>query len=188
MRIPRTSVELTMDDPAKFAELTEKLLAHVEAQQETIKQMQSELSAHSAALCEMLAWLRQKREADEPSPDPAASPEPGQAPEEEHAGSQDRRTMPRRKGNPVSVLVSGAAPNSFSVHGIVVDRSPDGLCLIVEQDIPVGTKLLVRPAQNLIDSDWFPVEVRSSRAELKIWVLGCRFLRRLTWSNLRLFG
>lgn len=187
MRTPGVMNEFAMDDPAKFVELTEKLLAHVEAQQETIKQMQSELSAHSAALCEMLAWLQKDRHSDAHGPAPATQAQPANG-DNPPTAAHDRRTMPRRKGNPVSVLMSGLAPNSPGFQGIVVDRSPDGLCLIVEHEVEVGTRLLVRPAHNLISSDWFPVEIRSCRSELKIWVVGCRFLHRLTWSNLRLFG
>src|SRR5271154_1179226 len=192
MRIPHTSApaELAMEDPTKFAELTERLLAHVEAQQETIKQMQSELSAHSAALCEMLAWLNSAEEAGAVPARDSGPDEPSSWADHRHVmnTAPERRGLPRRKGNPVSVLISGTGTDASSFQGVVVDRSPDGLCLIIEQEVPVGTRLLVRPAHNLISSDWFPIEVRSCRPELKIWIVGCCFLRRLTWSNLRLFG
>lgn len=169
-----------MDDISKYAELTERLLANVEAQQETIRHVQSELSAQGAALCEMLTWLRRPDGGHEASP---ASAESAAAP----AGASDRRGMPRRRGNPASVLIS-RADTGDSFQGVVADRSPDGLCLIVDQEVESGALLRVRPLHAPSDTTWFPVEVRSCRPELKIWIVGCRFTQRLTWSNLRLFG
>jgi hypothetical protein len=175
-----------MEDPSKFVELTQRLLTHVEAQQETLKHLQAELNAHGAALCEMLAWLKQ--------PDPRASEGLADAAngKADPAGKSDegfeRRTMPRRRGNPVSVLIANGQAGAAPEQGVVADRSPDGLCLILDHGVQIGAKLRIRPLQSLVAADWFPVEVRSCRKELKIWVVGCRFTHRLTWNNLRLFG
>ncbi len=175
-----------MEDTTKFTELTERLLASVEAQQEAIQLMQSELTAHGAALCEMLAWLRRPADRNgtaQAATTPSSTP-PASAESEE---SQNRRSLPRRKGNHISVLITHANADA-TLQGVVAERSPDGLCLVVDQEIPVGTLLRVRPLQSLTACGWFAAEVRSCRPELKVWIIGCRFTQRLTWSNLRLFG
>jgi hypothetical protein len=178
-----------MDNAGKFLDITEKLLLHVERQQEVIKKMQSELNAHSAALCEMLEWLRHPEEGSaSPEEEEAAQPILLSSPTLALVEGAERRGLPRRKGNPVSVLLSNSNGQPFNFQGVVVDRSPDGLCLVVDHPVDVGTLLRVRPVHDLIGADWFPIEVRSCRPELKIWILGCRFAQRLSWSNLRLFG
>jgi hypothetical protein len=104
-----------------------------------------------------------------------------------HQGSPtERRAAPRRKGNNVEVLVA-ESPDGPPVHGWVADRSVGGLCLLLDQPVPQGTSLFVRPRSGS-GAPWTPVEIRSCRADKGQWEVGCRFVKTPQWNVLLLFG
>lgn len=166
--------------------------ARLEAQWEALEEIRADLAAHQAALGSILAGLRPACEDREPPTPPGArGPEP---PDRETIplrladAAEDRRGLPRRRGNPVSVVVAGAEDDAPLFESVVVDRSPDGLSLVADRGVEAGVRLRIRPADRPAESGWFTVEIRSCRSDGKVWVLGCRFTQRLSWSEMRLFG
>lgn len=102
--------------------------------------------------------------------------------------AQEKRQAVRRKGNPVSVLISDASGRATPWQGVVADRSLGGLRLVVRNKAAVGTILSVRPAQANTIFPWVQVEVRSCREEGDSWNLGCQFVKVPHSSLLWHFG
>jgi PilZ domain len=98
---------------------------------------------------------------------------------------EDRRALPRRRGHPVAVLIARSDLPGSPSHGWVVDRSPEGLCVVAEEAIPLFTWIRVRSTDHPGGSEWFEVEVRNCRPERNIYILGCQFRSALSWSELR---
>src|SRR5262249_1200401 len=101
----------------------------------------------------------------------------------------DRRTAPRRRGNPVAVRVSDGDARVEPVRAWVVDRSAGGLGLELEEEgeVDLGTVLSVRPT-DAPDVPWVKIEVRNRLKHGTTWRLGCRFLRPPAWNVLMRFG
>ncbi len=95
-----------------------------------------------------------------------------------HGSFSDRRSSPRRRGSPVSVLIADADASVHPVRGWVVDRSAHGLGLELEEEgeVDVGTILSVRPS-NDVSAFWVRVEVRNRQQAGSIWRLGCKYVR-----------
>ncbi len=102
--------------------------------------------------------------------------------------AREKRQAVRRKGNPVSVLISDATGRVVPWEGVVWDRSLGGLGLMVHNPVAVGTILSVRPAQASTVFPWVQVEVRSCRQEGDSWNLGCQYVRVPHSSLLWHFG
>jgi hypothetical protein len=100
----------------------------------------------------------------------------------------DKRAAARRKGNPVSILISDAAAEARPYPGLVVDRSTGGLCVLADKAVEVGTILSVRAANAPSTVPWVQVEVKNSRGTGNQWELGCQFVKTPPWSVLLLFG
>ena len=101
----------------------------------------------------------------------------------------ERRTLHRRRGNPVKVLLTDADAQGNPQEAWVVDRSLHGLCLRVEgEQILPGTVLSVRSASAPKAVPWTRVEVKHCRPDGNAWELGCQFLKTPSWSVLLLFG
>lgn len=173
---------------------TEKRLAEVEALQIAMQQAQQELSAYRELLCHKLALLRDGKSspsdddillADE-IPESIAATEEAPPPLAETA--EERRTAPRRKGNPVSVQVSNATATVEPFQGWVIDRSSGGLCLLVDQQVKLGTVLSVRPTKCHPGFPWIHIKIKSCRPERGSWNLGCQFEQKLSWTEMQLFG
>ena len=98
---------------------------------------------------------------------------------------EDRRALPRRRGHPVAVLIARSDLPGSPSHGWVVDRSPEGLCVVAEEAIPLFTWIRVRSTDHPGGSEWFEVEVRNCRPERNVCILGCQFRSALSWSELR---
>jgi hypothetical protein len=98
---------------------------------------------------------------------------------------QERRALPRRRGHPVAVLIARSDVPGSPSHGWVVDRSPEGLCVVSEEAIPASSWIRVRSTDHPRGSEWFEVEVRNCRPERNVWILGCQFRSVLSWSELR---
>jgi hypothetical protein len=97
---------------------------------------------------------------------------------------QERRALPRRRGHPVAVLIVRSDVSGLPSHGWVVDRSPEGLCVVSDEPIPVSSWIRVRSTDHPRGSE-FEVEVRNCRPERNVWILGCQFRSALSWSELR---
>ncbi len=74
------------------------------------------------------------------------------------------------------------------MHGWVLNRSGGGLCLLVDEEIAPGTVLTVTPHLGPATFEWIQVEVKSCRPERQSWLLGCQFLQKFSWDDLRPFG
>jgi hypothetical protein len=171
-----------MNGMDQLAQRTQWLQSQVASLEEQLRDLRQELSAHGVA-------------PGETSTDPGAHEHPLDAGEERAPAAEpaanadpDRRHLPRRRGNPVEVLVARPQSTRAAVSAWVIDRSPEGLCLVLEAAIPVGTALRVKPAHRVALPAWFPVEVRNCRAERSIWIVGCQFASKLSWTDLRLFS
>jgi hypothetical protein len=107
----------------------------------------------------------------------------------EQGSTSDRRTAPRRRGNPVAVRISDSEGQVEPVRGWVVDRSAGGLGLELEEegDVEVGTVLSVRPT-DAPDLPWVKIEVRNRQKNGTTWRLGCQFIRPPAWNVLMRFG
>jgi hypothetical protein len=77
-------------------------------------------------------------------------------------------------------------PETFA--GWVIDRSQGGLCLLVDEAQAVGSRLKIRPAKDADSHPWVEVEVKSCRRDRTNFKLGCQFLEKLSWNDLRAFG
>jgi hypothetical protein len=120
-----------------------------------------------------------------------ARPRPKAASAAQTAGGNgsERRTMPRRPGNPVEVRVADTYDPAEPLTAWVVDRSPEGMCLVSSSPVTAGTVVRVSPASQLGSAGAsVDLEVRHCRREESIWILGCRSTAPLTWSQLRLFS
>jgi hypothetical protein len=161
-----------MDKTERLIEQTRRLLAQVEGLQKAIKQLQVDLDRHGMVLDEHLSRLHKQSTAPQVRP----------------LSAQERRSTPRRKGNPVSVHIANGPATADPSQGWVVDRSAGGLRLLVDEAVPAGTLLRVRPTKAHANFPWIQVKVKSCYPERKSWNLGCQFLQKLSWEDLQLFG
>jgi hypothetical protein len=162
-----------MDKTDKLIEQTERLVAQVYSLQQALKQLQMDLNRHALVLDQHLSRLRT---------DQAAHPQL------RPLSTHERRSTARRKGNPVSVLLADRADGAEPFQGWVMDRSAGGLRLLVDEAVPAGTLLKVRPTKAHAGFPWVQIKVKSCYPERKSWNLGCQFLAKLTWEDLQLFG
>ncbi|MBY0524393.1 MAG: PilZ domain-containing protein [Gemmataceae bacterium] len=181
-------------------EQTEKRLAETESLQLTLKELQLELTAYRELLTQKLTLLRSEDDgtSEEAIPQRPAARTPEARPSRATAAApvataptdagEERRTAPRRRGNPVSVQVSDANARTEPFQGWVVDRSSGGLRLLVDQSVSAGTVLSVRPTKAHPSFPWVQVKVRSCRPERSSWNLGCQFVAKLSWAELQVFG
>jgi hypothetical protein len=99
----------------------------------------------------------------------------------------ERRRAPRRRGGLIEVQISDASGTAEPVFGRVVDRCVEGLALWVEESVPEGTILSVRPAR-MREGSWVQVEVRRCRPDDDGYELGCRYVVTPSWGVRMLFG
>jgi len=100
----------------------------------------------------------------------------------------ERRGALRRGGAAVAVLISDAQCKGPPHQGWVMDRSTGGLRVAVNQAIPLGTILSLRPSHAPETTPSVQVEVTNCQECKPHWEIGCRFLRTPSWSVLLLFG
>jgi hypothetical protein len=107
----------------------------------------------------------------------------------EQGSTSDRRTAPRRRGNPVAVRLSDSEGQVEPVRAWVVDRSAGGLGLELDEEgeVEIGTILTVRPT-DAPDLPWVKIEVRNRYKHGTTWRLGCKFIRPPAWNVLMRFG
>ncbi|MBL8793089.1 MAG: PilZ domain-containing protein [Planctomycetia bacterium] len=101
---------------------------------------------------------------------------------------QERRSSPRRKGNPVPIVITNANASIDSFQGWVLDRSAGGLRILVDQAAAIGTVLAVRPAKAHGSFPWIQVRVRNCQPERSSWSLGVQFVSKPAWGELQAFG
>jgi hypothetical protein len=106
------------------------------------------------------------------------------------AMSGDRRQKARRVGkfSPIRVKTTSKPEPVETEEGIVLDRSPLGLCFATERQYQVGDTLYVLPVADLADVPWAAVTVRNCRAKENYFLIGCEFQQALPWGVLLLFG
>jgi hypothetical protein len=161
-----------MDKTERLIEQSERLAAQIDALQQAVRQLQSDLHSHLLALGQHLQRSGRK---------------PLQALVRPLTTSE-RRSTPRRKGNPVSVAIADGEDEADTIQGWVVDRSLGGLRLLVDASVPAGTVLNVRPIKAAPSFPWVQVRVKSCYPERKSWNLGCQFVRKMSWEQLQQFG
>jgi hypothetical protein len=176
-----------MNDLKELIEQTENIQSQVERLQKNIQELQTGLISHRDNLDPEKKDANHLGNGSEEPPGQIGGSKTLRVKSISKKG-RERRSAPRRRGNPVPILINHGHENTKTIQGWVIDRSPEGLSIVVFHSIPKGTVLNVRPVDNYPSLILFPVEVRNCRAERKVWILGCQFVRKLTWSDLRLFG
>jgi serine/threonine protein kinase len=123
----------------------------------------------------------------------AAPPQPAPAPRPaanygQPGGPPERRTHPRRAGNPTPVLISASPDAPDVLHGWVINRSAGGLGLLVAEPLEILTDLYVRPENEIFHHLCVPVRIVYCFQERLQFRVGCQFLEPVSWTNLRAFG
>jgi hypothetical protein len=158
-----------MDDFERQIMEKQRLLSDLEARLKAVDRIKRELSGQAQNLRHQLSELRKY-------------------PNQLGSDGKDRRATTRRQGNVVSVTLTGPQGREHSLSGWVMNRSGGGLCLLVDEEVSPGTVLTVTPHLGLTAFEWIQVEVKSCRPERKSWLLGCQFIEKLSWDDLRPFG
>ena len=168
----------SMNELEELIERTKWVQEQVSALQQAFHQLQGGLLTADPGTADQTA----------PAPNPGGQAA-GTIEADEHANpgddDQERRALPRRRGHPVAVLICTRGAHDSASQGWVVDRSPEGLCLVTEKPFVVSTWIRVRSTDHPRGSQWFEVEVRNCRPERNIWIVGCQFRAALSWSELR---
>jgi hypothetical protein len=101
----------------------------------------------------------------------------------------ERRSLVRRDGEPVEVVLTAGPDGSRTLCGRVVDRSADGLGLQLPHEVPPGEALAVRAAAAPDGTPWTAVRVRHCRpVDGDCWAVGCEFVPAPPQNTLPLFG
>jgi hypothetical protein len=114
------------------------------------------------------------------APASVSPPSPSRSP----AGSE-RRATPRRTGNPTSVTIR---IGEETLSGWVVDRSPLGVGMLVDDALEAGALILIKPNAAPSDCPSVEGEVRHCQPEKGQYRVGVRFTNTLSWQHLRYFG
>jgi len=125
--------------------------------------------------------------ADGPATDRASAAGPVHDPFD-HGSITEQRTGVRRKGNPIEVLITDAEATEEPFRGWVVDRSTNGLCLLLHDEIAPGTVLSVKPRQSPPAMPWVRATVRNCKRDTSGYLAGCQFVSTPPWGILLLFG
>lgn len=101
---------------------------------------------------------------------------------------RDQRTLPRRRGKIIEVLIATPESKHDPIRGLVLDRSMNGLGLETDREIPVGTIISILPAEANEMVPWVDVQVRNCRISGSNWDVGCQFVGSPPFSTMLLFG
>ncbi len=104
------------------------------------------------------------------------------------ATSRDKRRLPRRSGHVTEVYVARSGEIHNPQQGLVINRSPGGLGLLLSDAYPVGTVLGVLPVKASEMTPWVEVEVKNCRPSGDDWEVGVQFLKVPPYSTMLLFG
>src|SRR5262249_37717783 len=102
--------------------------------------------------------------------------------------TNERRTWPRRRKQFRVFLADGRDEAAEPIATWIINLSPGGLRLCLQDEVKEGTVLKIRPAAAPRSLDWIPVEVKNSRPTDTGWELGCQFVRTPSLATLLLFG
>lgn len=102
--------------------------------------------------------------------------------------SHDLRIFPRRATNLVAVWLRDPAARAAALPGWVLDYSPAGLTVKVDQAIAVGTQLTIEAILDEGKTRTFEVRVQNCMPHPGHWRLGCAFTHTQHWDSLRVFG
>jgi len=102
---------------------------------------------------------------------------------------QERRRAPRRRGNPIPVVLADPGTADDTLGGWVTDRSAGGLRLLVDQELTVGRHFNVRSTR-AADAPWIEIEIKHCHNDSGSWSVGCQFVKEkeLTWQDRQQFG
>jgi hypothetical protein len=115
-----------------------------------------------------------------PEPDPYAG-----------GSFSEQRVTPRRKGNPIAILVAdGDTEQEPFVEGFVIDRSTSGLGLelLGRAKFKAGMRLTIRPKKAPDQVPWTRIIVRHFRQLDDHCRLGCKFARHPGSELMMMFG
>jgi hypothetical protein len=101
---------------------------------------------------------------------------------------RDQRKSLRRTGNPVDVLINAADVKGAGRPGMVIDRSPRGLCLTSDAAEEVGALIRVRSTSAPATTPWIRLMVRNCRLVGRNYELGCEFIEPPPASVMLYFG
>lgn len=91
-------------------------------------------------------------------------------------------------GKPVSVMISNGTATSEPLSGWVIDRPSGGFKILVDDEIPIGSVIGVKPNVPSPNAQWVNVCVKSRRPERQSWIISCTFVERPPWNALALFN
>jgi hypothetical protein len=117
---------------------------------------------------------------------PGAPPELKQPVITKEPDRKDLRSALRRSGNPIDILVSDEQSKIAPQNGLVLDRSPRGLCLALDRPVDVGVVITVKRTNNT--TPWIKVTVKNCRQVGGTYELGCEFVSVPSASTLMMFG
>jgi hypothetical protein len=145
---------------------------------------QSELAASGATAADDLSpekllalLLVQPLSNSDPHPD-AATQEERRFQEQ---GGVERRSSPRRWGNPTQVYLH--APRlARRLRGLVINRSDPGLAIFVNQQVPLGTTLTLRPVEAPESVPSVEITVRNCRKIKRNYIIGCEAPQEIPWN------
>jgi hypothetical protein len=196
-----------MSSPTERLDQAQHRLAKIETLQQTLSNMQRELASYRDALNRKLGLLQNNEQAtaplprrdskpiltpmrrdSRPVPRPPTPPTPPPAPTPSEDDPAAKRAAPRRKGNPVPVVISNDNGTMDPIQGWVLDRSSGGLRILVDQPIAVGTILSVRPGKAHGSFPWIRIQVRSCLSERNSYALGVQFVAKPAWGEMQAFG
>jgi serine/threonine protein kinase len=103
-------------------------------------------------------------------------------------GYPERRAHVRRGGNLIAVLINDSLHPEEPLRGWVLNRSAAGLSLLVEDALEVDTMVKVRPNVAHLQAFWQEVKVIYCYRERLRWRVGCQFVQKVSWEELRFFG
>jgi serine/threonine protein kinase len=192
---PRPSArELRPDVAPELAAIVQKMMAKFPADRHKTP---AAVAAALAGFCQPDAARVEPVRYQPPAADYGLIPQLGPTAVESHStpttasvpsygtpGFPERRAAPRRGGNPVSLLLAETPSAAEPLRAWVLNRSPDGLGLMVEDAVEIDTVVHVQPP----GARWFAVRVIYCFPERIRWRVGCQFVDRLSWDELRLFG
>jgi hypothetical protein len=98
----------------------------------------------------------------------------------------NRRRRKRRWGNPVAVMVS--KPWGDPIPGTIVNRSEEGVAILLDKTAEDNLILAVRPCEAPSQIPWVHVRVCHSRKEGKKWLVGCQLNEEVPYSVRVWFG
>ncbi len=100
----------------------------------------------------------------------------------------ERRAAPRRTGNPIPVQVIDLVYPATAVSAWVVERSRDGVGLLVDEELAVGSLLSIHPVKGFRPREPIQLHVKQCHPERHSWRVGCQFATPLSSLRLHLFG